>query len=112
MAKRLVLVFAVLVSIAVAGSVTKLGVFHVTLSRTIVLSGNVLRPGDYKLVVADTKITLMAPDGGGAVEAPAKIESASSKFDTTAVTYETNNSKNVISEIDLGGTKTKLMFVH
>jgi hypothetical protein len=110
MSKRLVLVFAVLASFAAAGTITKLGVYHVTLSKPTSMSGTVLKPGDYKLVVGDAKVTITPANGGSAAEAPIKIESAQRKFDETVVIYETNNSKSVIYEIDLGGSKTKLIF--
>jgi len=110
MLKRLVIVLAVLASFAAAGTVTKLGVYQVTLSRPVTVSGTVLKPGDYKVVVGDAKVTMTPRNGGSAVEAPIKIESAPTKFDSTVVTYETSNSKSIISEIDLGGSKTKLVF--
>ena len=110
MSKRFVLVLAVLASFAAAGTVTKLPVYEVTLTKPVAISGTVLKPGDYRLALADAKMTMTPKDGGKAVEAPVKIESTSKKFDGTVVIYETNNDKSVITEIDLGGSKTKLIF--
>jgi hypothetical protein len=109
MLKRFVLV-AALASFAVAGSVTKLPVHQVTLVKPAVLNGAALKPGDYKLVVGDAKVILTPKEGGNAMEAPVKIVSAPTKFDVTVITYQTESSGDVISEIDLGGSKTKLMF--
>jgi hypothetical protein len=51
-----------------------------------------------------------AKDGGSAIEAPVRIESAPARFDVTVVTYKTHDSKTAIFEIDLDGSKTKLVF--
>jgi hypothetical protein len=41
---------------------------------------------------------------------PAKIETAAKKFDVNEVQYDTVDSKVVVGEIALGGTKTRLIF--
>ena len=109
MSKKLVLVLLGMALVAMAGSVTKLGVFQFTLDRPAAVNGSVLQPGQYKLVVRETTASMIAQDGR-TVEAPVKIETVASKFDATAITIEVRNSKTVLSEIDLGGRKTKLLF--
>jgi hypothetical protein len=110
MSQRFVLVLLVLALVASAGTVPKLTVYQVKLVKPAVVSGVVLRPGDYKLLVRDTTATLSPSNGGAAVETPVKLETAASKFDSTVITYQSENGKIAISEIDLGGTKTKLLF--
>jgi hypothetical protein len=110
MPTKVVLVLVILALVAAAGTVSKLGVYQVTLSRPAAVNGITLKPGDYKLLVGDARITMTAKDGGNAIEAPVRIESVPVRFDITVVTYETHDSKTAISEIDLGGSKTKLVF--
>lgn len=43
------------------------------------------------------------------MEASAKIEPVDSRFDFTAVLNTSNRSKQVVSEIRLGGSKTKVV---
>jgi len=44
------------------------------------------------------------------VEVPVKVETAEKKFGDTVIGYAMENGKSVISEIRLGGTKTRLVF--
>jgi hypothetical protein len=110
MTKRLILVIAVLALIATAGTVTKLATYQITLSKPTTLSGTILPAGDYKLILGNAKITIIPHDGGKSVESPVKIDSVPSKFDTTVITCDNRNGSTVFEEIDLGGTKTKLLF--
>jgi len=109
MSTKLVLVFVVLALVASAGTATKMEVYRFTLKDPAALNGLLLQPGDYKLVVHDNRATVTGPDGQTA-EVTVKKETAPSKFDTTALTIEVKNSKPEISEIDFGGSKTKLYF--
>ena len=111
MSNRLALFLSVFALAAVAGTVPKVTVYQITLVRPAVVAGSTLAPGEYKLLVRDAKATLTPRNGGPAVEAPVKVETVASKFDTTTITYQKDgNGKAVISEIDLGGSKTTLMF--
>ena len=47
MSTKVVLVLLVLALVAAAGTVTKLGVYQVTLSRPAAVNGITLKPGDY-----------------------------------------------------------------
>ena len=107
--KRLVLVLVAVALAAVAGNVPKLATYQFSLFKPAAVNGSVLQPGEYKLVVHDATAFVTAQDGK-TVQAPVKIESAPSKFDTTALTIEVQDGKPVIAEIDLGGSKTKLGF--
>jgi len=111
MLKRFSLIFAVVTSLSIAGSVPKPGVYAVTLAKPAAISGTVLKPGDYKLVLGDTKVTITPKKGGQALEAPVKLDKAAINFGVTTITYQQKNGGSVISEIDLGGSKTKVMFV-
>ena len=112
MSKRLVILAAILIAAASAGTVTKLGNYEITLSQPTVVSGVTLKAGDYKLSVADASVTIAPLDGGKSVDAPVKIETTTTKFSSTLIQYQRNsNNQNVITEIDLGGRKFKVLFV-
>ncbi len=107
MVKKLVLVFAILALVcAFAGTVPAVGNYKITLLQPSVVKGTDLKPGEYRLTVNGDKITLVM--GKLSVEAPATIETVEKKFDATAVRYSEVAGKQILSEIRVGGTKTKI----
>jgi hypothetical protein len=109
--KKLVVIFALLGLVAaIAGTVPAVGAsYNVKLLRVSTVKGMDLKEGDYRLNLG--KETATIGNGKVSVEAPAKVETAESKFDTTAIRYTEAAGKSVISEIRVGGTKTKIVFV-
>jgi len=109
MMKKLVVAFAILaVAMAFGGTVPSTRTsFRITLQQPSVVNGTELRPGDYRLNIGDNKVTLV--QGKVSVEAPAKIETVDLKFDSTAIRYTADGRKQVVSEIRLGGSKTKVV---
>jgi hypothetical protein len=103
MLKKFVLAFGIL-ALAVASAEN----YKVTLSQPTSVTGKKLKAGDYRLNVADTKCTIVS--GKESVEVPVKVEVADKKFDNTAVRYTGTGDKQSISEIRIGGTKTRLVF--
>jgi hypothetical protein len=103
MLKKFVLTFAIL-ALAVASAAT----YKVTIVQPSVVKGNELKAGDYRLNVQNDKVTIV--NGRHSVEVPVKIENVEQKYDSTAVRYSDEGGKVTISEIRLGGTKTKLVF--
>ena len=101
--KKLMLSFAI-VALAVASADT----FKVTLIQPSVVSGQELKPGEYKLEVTDNRVVISK--GKTNVQAPVKVEQAGSKFKSTSVRYANGDGKMTIQEIRLGGTTTKLVF--
>ena len=83
-------------------------VAHVTFFKTAVLSGTTLQAGDYRLLIGDAKVTFSV--GKKTFDVPAKIESSPKKFDNTEVLYDGGPNQNIVREISLGGTKTRLVF--
>ena len=104
------LLLAVVALIASAGTMPVGAHYRVTLVQPVVLQGTVLKPGDYRLALADTKVTITNDKGKNPVEATVKVETQDKKFDSTSVRLDTATGKAVISEIRLGGTKTRLVF--
>ena len=108
--KKLILSFLILALVtAFAGTVTGTGgSYRITLLQPSVVNGTVLKAGDYKLSVTNDKVTIVS--GKTTVEAPVKVEQTEQKFDSTAIRYVDQAGKAAISEIRLGGTKTKVVF--
>jgi hypothetical protein len=103
MIKKFVLAFAIL-ALAVASAAT----YRITLAQPTSVKGTELKAGEYRLNVQNDKVTL--DNGKQSVEVLAKVENVAQKFDGTAVRYSAEGGKSTISEIRLGGTKTKLVF--
>jgi hypothetical protein len=104
MFKRFVLAFAIL-GLAVASAET----YRVTLSQPSKIEGKQLKAGEYRLNLADSKLTIVS--GKQSVEVPVKIQNGETKFDSNAVRYTGTGDTVSIKEIRLGGTKTTLLFV-
>ena len=103
MFKKFVLAFAIL-GLAVASAES----YRLTLSQPSKLNGKQLKAGDYRLNVENSKVTIV--NGKESVEVPAKVETADTKFENTAVRYTGTGDKVTITEIRVGGTKMKLLF--
>lgn len=82
--------------------------YNVTLFQPSIVAGKELKPGDYKLIVEDSKAVIQR--GKERVEASVKVEQGDSKFSSTSVRYAEENGKLKIQEIRLGGTTTRLVF--
>ena len=103
MLKRFVLAFGIF-----ALAVTSAATYKVTLVQPSLVNGTELKAGDYRLNVQNDKVTMV--NGKLSVEVPVKIENVPQKYDANAVRYSDEGGKVTISEIRLGGTKTKLIF--
>lgn len=109
MFKKFILVFAVLTLVsAFAGTVPGTATYKITLLQASVVKDIELKAGDYRVSVGTEKVTI--DNGKKTVEVPCKIESAEKKFDTTAIRYVQANGKQILSEIRVGGTRTRLVF--
>jgi hypothetical protein len=82
--------------------------FNVTLFENSTVGGTQLKPGTYKLEVMDQKVIIRNDKQAG--EAPIKIENSDTKYSSTTVRYRTDDGRNNIQEIRLGGTKMKIVF--
>lgn len=110
MLNKAVFILAVFALIVSAGTVPLGGHYKVTLFEPAAVQGTVLQAGDYKLELNDTKLTFVAQNGKAPVAVTVKVETGDKKFDGTSVRLDTATGKAVISEIRLGGTKTRLIF--
>ena len=107
MLQRLVLAFVILAVSAFAGTVTGAKTtFKITLADGVAVNGTDLKAGDCRLVLGENKITL--EQGSVSVAMAAKVETVATSFDGTVIFYVSQGSKRALSEIRLGGTKTKI----
>jgi hypothetical protein len=98
--KKTILAFATL-ALAVA---TAANTYHVTFFQPVVVNGQTLKAGDYKIQYSADKATIQ--QGKTVAEVPVKVENGNDKFSETMVRM--NGQK--VEEIRLGGTHTKLIF--
>jgi hypothetical protein len=103
MLRKFLFSFAV-VTLAVASAET----YKVSLYQSTKLGDSELKPGEYKVEVVDQKAIFRNGKLHG--EAPVKVETGDTKYRTTSVRINGDDSQ--LREIDLGGTKTKLVFAN
>jgi uncharacterized protein YdbL (DUF1318 family) len=102
---RSLLLFAALgLSIASAKS------YDVTLDSASKVGNVELKAGKYSLAVMDNTKVKFTNANGEAVEASAKVATVEKKFQATQVDMKQINGTAQVNEIDLGGTKTKILF--
>jgi hypothetical protein len=102
MIRKLIILFAI-AAIGIAAAET----YKVTLFQPTVVQGKELKPGQYKLDVKDTTLTIA--NGKMSVETKITVEKCDEKFNSTTIRFATADGKYSIQEIRLGGTKTKLV---
>ena len=100
MVKKSILAFATL-ALAVASAASS---YSVTFYQPVVVNGQTLKAGDYKVQYNADKATIQ--QGKNVTEVPVKVETNTDKY--AATTVRLNGTQ--IEEIRLGGTKTKLVF--
>ena len=97
------LVFA-LVGLAVASAKP----FKIILPQAAVLGNMQLDPGTYSVDVVDQKAVITNGKMHG--EAPVKRKTVDTKYTTTTVRLNNADGKMHLTEIHIGGSKTKLVF--
>jgi hypothetical protein len=89
------------------GAVGQAATYHVTLLKPTVVAGHELKPGDYKVEVNSN--TAVISHGKQSVETKVQTEAAGRKFDNTSVKYFKDGDKYKLQEIEIGGSKVKLI---
>lgn len=82
--------------------------FSVTFLQSAVIAGNELKAGDYRVEVDGDQAVIKA--GKHTVQAAVKIQTDDSKHPSTMVRYNHGDGKYHVSEILIGGSKTRLVF--
>ena len=110
MKKKLSVLFALFALVtAIAGTAPSIGSsYTVKLLHPSVVKNVELKEGEYHLNLG--KETATRVSGKTSVEVPVKMENVDSKYDRTSVRYDEATGKSVITEIRLGGTKTRIVF--
>jgi uncharacterized protein YdbL (DUF1318 family) len=102
---RSLLLFAALgLSVASAKS------YDITLDNTSKVGNVELKAGKYTLAVMDDSKVKFTDAKGQATEASAKVSTVERKFQATQIDVKRVNGTAQVDEIDLGGTKTKILF--
>jgi hypothetical protein len=105
--KKLILLFAV-AGLSVAGAKS----YDVTFTVPAMLGSVEVPAGKYQLKLDGSKVTLTNAISGKHVEADATVQEMPSKFGQTIVQSKRDGGKDMVDEIQLGGTKTAIDFKH
>ena len=98
-----------LLAISVAGlALASAKSYSITLFQPAMFGGTQLSAGSYKIEVDGDKAVIHK--GKDTCEAPVKVETADSKYSTTAVRFDNAGGQMRIQEVHVGGSKTKLVF--
>lgn len=80
-----------------------------TLTTTVNVGTKKLKAGQYEVSLKKDQAVLTDANGKS-IAVPVKVEQAQSKFQNTMALTKAANDGDELSEIDLGGTTTRLMF--
>ena len=89
------------------GIATAASSYQVRISDTTWVGQNQLKPGNYQVKVEGDKVTFK--QGKTVVEVPAKVETNTSKYAETQLDVRTENGQPQLKELDLGGSKSKVL---
>jgi hypothetical protein len=85
--------------------------YDVTMTNAATAGSIQLQPGDYHLVLDNSKVRFTELKTGKEFEVDAKIDnSADRKFESTEIHLQRVEGATLITEIRLGGTKTRVVF--
>jgi hypothetical protein len=89
------------------GIATAASTYHVKIADPTWVGGTQLKPGEYDVKVDGDKITFK--QGKNVVAVAAKVETSATKYSDTQMDIKTENGQAKLKELDLGGTKSKIM---
>lgn len=89
------------------GIATAASTYHVKIADPTWVGTSELKPGEYEVKVDGDKITFK--QGKNIVAVTAKVETSATKFSDTQMDVKTENGQAKLKELDLGGTKSKIM---
>jgi len=89
------------------GIATAASTYHVKIADPTWVGGTQLKPGEYDVKVDGDKITFK--QGKNVVAVAAKVETNATKYSDTLMDIKTENGQAKLKELDLGGTKSKIM---
>lgn len=80
--------------------------YHVSIFQDSTVNGKQIKAGDYKLEIQSNN-TAVLKQGKQTIDVPARTETAPNKFSTTMIQFSHDN---VLQKIDIGGTRTEIVF--
>ena len=104
--KKTLLVLLALTSFAFAGTKK----YDVTFGSPAVLAGMEVESGQYQLSFDGSKVTLVNSNSRKSFETTATVQTSEKKYSETIVQSKRVDGKDLVNEIQLGGTKTALDF--
>ena len=86
--------------------------YRISITTASKLAGEDVEPGEYRLVVDshEPKVQFKHLDSGKTIAIDAKVESADRKFEHTGIVSNTSDGTTRITAIQIGGTKTRVLF--
>jgi hypothetical protein len=82
--------------------------YSVTIGERAEIGVQSVKPGDYSVEVEGNRATLKG--AGTSIEMPVRVVEGDAKFPRTAVRYNLAGGKYRLEQIQIGGTKTTLIF--
>jgi hypothetical protein len=89
------------------GIATAASTYHVRIADPTWVGQTELKPGEYEVKVDGDKVTFK--QGKNVVAVSAKVETNASKYSDTQMDIKTENGQAKLRELDLGGTKSKIV---
>jgi hypothetical protein len=89
------------------GLATAASSYHVKIADPTWVGTTELKPGEYEVKVEGDKVTFK--QGKNVVAVTAKVETSAAKFADTQMDIKTENGQAKLKELDLGGTKSKIV---
>jgi hypothetical protein len=89
------------------GIATAASSYHVKIADPTWVGTTQLKPGDYEVKVEGDKVTFK--QGKNVIAVGAKVETSAAKFSDTQMDIKTENGQAKLKELDLGGTKSKIV---
>ena len=89
------------------GIATAASTYHLRISDPTWVGTSELKPGEYEVQVDGDKVTFK--QGKNVIAVSAKVETNASKFAGTQMDVKTENGQAKLRELDLGGTKSKIL---
>lgn len=89
------------------GIATAASSYHVRIADPTWVGTTELKPGEYEVKVDGDKVTFK--QGKKVVAVAAKVETNAAKYSDTQMDIKTENGQAKLKELDLGGTKSKMM---
>lgn len=84
--------------------------YELTLSSTTKVGNLELKPGQYTLKVQGDKAIFTFVNTAKQFTTNVKVEATDQKFDTTRVNANKQGNVDIVKDIELGGSKTRLQF--